>query len=191
MSDVDQKSTFIRWEYYSQSRHTGLCFFTGPVMLKRQSFYSMLWSVMHRLRLSLTISLLGMWLSSLLFPAMGTVGEPLVRGIYVLLIGPLGFLAFQFGWIGNIFFLWGLSLLASSRTAARKCGWMAVGLIGTALSSAFFVTWPEGQKPAIIHGLGYYLWMACIIGLACLLWARALGTFDRISEETFFGKIKR
>ena len=151
----------------------------------------MFWTAMPRLRLGLTVVLLGMWLASLLFPAMGSVGEPLVRGIYILLIGPFGFLAFQFGWIGNILFLRGLPLLASEGTTANKCGWMAVGLIGTALSSALFTTWPGGQKPAIIHGPGYYLWMACIIGLACLLWARALGAFDRFSRETSSGRIER
>lgn len=146
---------------------------------------------MAKLRLILTFSLLGIWLASLLFPALGTIGEPPARGIYILLIGPLGFLALQFGWIGNIFFLWGLLLLSSGRTAAGKCGWMAAGLVGTALSSALFTTWPEGQKPEIIHGLGYYLWMTCIIGLACILWARGLGAFDRIREETLLEKIER
>ena len=121
----------------------------------------------------LAYALFVIWFVSLCLPALGTANEKLALGADILLIGPLGMLNLQFGWLGNIFLLWGLRLMVRSHTTTVVCFWVTAGLIGSAVSSAFFPSWPEGQKAVITHGPGYDGGMTSLIVLAFALCARA------------------
>lgn len=114
----------------------------------------------------------GLWLLSLSLPAVGWGGGDLAPGYQVLVAGPAGFLAFQFGWLGNVLLILGLLVLASSLPRIGMSLLLAIGLLLSALSSSLYFLWfPAEQK--FVYGMGFWVWLAALLLLAGALFSRA------------------
>jgi hypothetical protein len=119
----------------------------------------------------------GLWLISLFSPvATLDKGRP-GRGYWLLLVGWLGPLVFQFGWFANplLWTAWWLLFMAGEPGSSG--GMVGVGLVLTGLNAAIWDEIPTGngsQKVTALH-FGFYLWMATVLGTAffmiVLAWA--------------------
>lgn len=102
-------------------------------------------------------------LLSLFLPAGVTPPSETFYGYHVLMLGILGPIILQFGWIGNI----ALPLLLSGRFK-----WLRY-LTGVAFVNSIFWTFivdDTGEK-AVTHLAGYYVWMAAMfLGTLPLAW---------------------
>ncbi|MBN3827454.1 hypothetical protein G3O00_28065 [Burkholderia sp. Ac-20384] len=94
-----------------------------------------------------------------------------LRGYMVLAIGPLAILDLQFAWLGNPLLL--VALIKPNRIVSALIAVAVVFALG-------WHTIPTGPdfKPIHAFGIGYYLWMAAMIGGAALPWIGGRGKQD-------------
>jgi hypothetical protein len=85
------------------------------------------------------------------------------RGWELLLIGPLGVLDGQFGWIANPLMLF--AALGRLRRAANLSFALAAVALIVVTAFSFTSVWMDGGGNATVCGFGpgYYLWLACSV----------------------------
>ena len=128
-----------------------------------------------RHRIVLARCLIAGWLLTLLLPALTFGhGDP-TSGLFQLLFGWFGTMAFQFGWYANLVLPFVLIMMTSYFPAVRplKIASILLGLF--ALSTLDLFLRPDYHGVVTAHA-GYFLWMGvCLIGaLAGFLSARSL-----------------
>ncbi|WP_175965667.1 hypothetical protein [Burkholderia sp. BCC0322] len=86
-----------------------------------------------------------------------------LRGYMVLAIGPLAILDLQFAWLGNPLLV--VALIKPNRIVSALLAVVVVFALG-------WHTIPTGPdfKPIHAFGIGYYLWIAAMVGGAALPW---------------------
>jgi hypothetical protein len=107
-------------------------------------------------------------------------------GLDYLLVGPLGFLDGQFGWIANPLMLF--AVLAKNRKSSLVLSAFvltaATAAVALAADTAFSFTSEWGDRGGDFEvcgfGPGYYLWLACSV---LVLIATSLRTINRRTDE--------
>lgn len=123
------------------------------------------------LRRSLAWLWLALWGASLALPVADFArGYDGMRGWMVLVIGPLGVLAGQFGWLGNA------ALLALTVGALRQTNRprLELGLAALALACSIdALLWramydDAGEARILAFSAGFYTWQAAVLGAALM-----------------------
>ncbi|VWC38073.1 hypothetical protein BLA13014_06678 [Burkholderia aenigmatica] len=99
------------------------------------------------------------------------------RGYMVLVIGPLAILDLQFAWLGNPLLV--VALIKPNRVVSAL---LAV-VVAFALGWHTIPTGPD-FKPIHAFGIGYYLWLAAMVGAAALPWIGGRGNRDAVAPAT-------
>jgi hypothetical protein len=150
---------------YQEGDRKGSIMFMFPDARRTQIIRILLWTALTLFVLSLfspSVSGGRFWREDLVCKA-----PQWTRGWELLLLGPLGVLVGQFGWMANP-----LMFFAALTTAAHPgFALTAVALI-VVTAFSFTSVWMDGGGDATVcgFGLGYYLWLACSI----LVWIATL-----------------
>lgn len=113
------------------------------------------------LRQSMRISA-ALFVAGLVTPAV-YFGDPggWLWGVYLLIVGMLGFADGHFAWFANVFYAVAGMFLRSGKPGTA----MAPGIIALAFAGSFVfydsLDW-EGRDPIVHWGPGYYLWLGAI-----------------------------
>jgi hypothetical protein len=125
----------------------------------------------RRVNLAIAICATGLWLASLVTPALKTCSEghvSWVDGYGILFFGWLGPLMLllhpaavgMIAWYANILLLPNLAKMVSGRTADLWFATPALLLALTSLSPLYFWNEVVGDYPICSRGIGYWLWIA-------------------------------
>ena len=114
---------------------------------------------------------IALWLISLVVPAAGWGKGEIGIGWQILLLGWVGFLNAQFGWLANIAFVCSIPLnMRDRQPSSASQVLLSVGLVFPALQALFWskVHTDTGEFPVVV-GIGYYLWLGAMFCQALLL----------------------
>lgn len=116
---------------------------------------------------------IALWLTSLVVPAAGW-GKDVGMGWQILVVGWLGLLNAQFGWLANIAFIFSIPIIMSDREPSSKAQvLLSLGLVIPALQALLWtkVHTHQGDYPVIVN-IGYYFWLAAIFSQMVFLNAK-------------------
>ena len=110
------------------------------------------------------------------------------RGWQLLLLGPLGILDGQYGWIANPLMLFAaLKKVRKSGFAFAAVVLSAATAVALVVATAFSFTsvWMDGGGDATVCGFGpgYYLWLACSVLVLIATPLKAAMQFDAPTQE--------
>src|SRR4030095_2254989 len=130
-----------------------------------------------------------LWTSSLLLPAAASLADPNqpIYGFDALVVGPMGILVGEPGWLANPL-LWIGAMLLFRRIAPSRAILLTIAVILVALMAST-AAWAGGLGLETIEalanrtfGLGYYLWAASIASMSITLVLRAVFKDDPASR---------
>ena len=123
----------------------------------------------------LMASMLIVWVVSLFLPVVtvAIVGGPqLYDGLWVLTSGFLGPMILQFGWFANLLIIPAAIVVWRGRAADRKSRlWLGLAFLCLAFNTMFWGSIADAVRdyPIIAWHVGYFAWMAAIVGMGVLL----------------------
>jgi hypothetical protein len=129
-----------------------------------------------------------LFVSSLFLPVFITQTND-IQGYWVLAMGWLGFIAFQFAWYASPFAI--LAVYVSRRSPQLGLLLSVVAIL-MASEAFLFTEVPFGRNDKVLdYGLGFYLWYLCfyLVSLSILLrlvvWGRVEEAASPIAEQSF------
>jgi hypothetical protein len=114
----------------------------------------------------LALIVIGLWITSLWMPALGTCYQNKFKWYYgsdILSMGPFGLIAGEAGWYANVFLLFSIIGLARGRLRFSLNDLM--GLLLALTSFQKLEIWPNEawSEPVCARGIGFWLWIGCYI----------------------------
>lgn len=113
------------------------------------------------------ITACALFLVSLLLPGLELADGNSVEGWRILLVGWYGFIALEFPWIANLFFMAGI--IAGWSGYHRRAGILGCAAALAGLLSLRSNIWIANHVPIDHLGSGFYVWMIGFITLATLM----------------------